>query len=267
MTRNVRESEFDAMRKRAEAAERERDQLKNDWDAEHKHCVYMKNSANEIAREVEKLRIELAERNEEREELRAHCERLRGALQRIVDEAAHLAGFSESTERVVLGALNETPQAARAQSAEPAGMFGLTRDQALTIADELREAVDGMSDDDDPEAEHLMDLTFKNRIYGDEGIEEGPQLCVNLSEYPEEGVYPIDQTGNAEARKTRTQPPSAGVPARYAGVKMWVGNKEITKVLPEGGVNYERERGIALKFAAQSCLDQLAERPEPPEDA
>lgn len=78
MTRRVRESELDNMRQRAERAERERDQLRQDWKAEHNHCNYMKNSGNELAKEVEKLRIELAERNEECEELRQAAQRQGG---------------------------------------------------------------------------------------------------------------------------------------------------------------------------------------------
>lgn len=62
------------------------------------------NDANEALGQL------LRESEEEKRELMAHCERLRGALQRMVDEAAHLAGFSENTERAVVDALNETPQ-------------------------------------------------------------------------------------------------------------------------------------------------------------
>jgi len=54
----------------------------------------------------------IGELRQENAELRANRDQVRKALQQMVDEAAHLAGFSESTERTVLAALNETPQTA-----------------------------------------------------------------------------------------------------------------------------------------------------------
>ena len=77
---------------------------------------YWKNRALEAERLCDEL---VRDRDQERyhrqalqrseEALSAHVERLRSALQRLVDEAAHLAGFSGNTEKSVVRALDETP--------------------------------------------------------------------------------------------------------------------------------------------------------------
>ena len=47
--------------------------------------------------------------------------------------------------------------------------------------------------------------------------------------------------------------------AFYAGAKVWIGDKEVTKVVDKHVIDREMESGMAITFAAQSCLDTLAE--------
>ena len=43
----------------------------------------------------------------------------------------------------------------------------------------------------------------------------------------------------------------------YAGVRIWIGNHEITQTLTKAQVEHERVAGMSITDAAQMCLDLL----------
>jgi hypothetical protein len=54
-------------------------------------------------------------------------------------------------------------------------------------------------------------------------------------------------------------------PSGYAGATVWIGDKTVTQVVTETQVKYEREPGQMITYAAQECLDLLANQVAAPQ--
>lgn len=70
------------------------------------------------------------------------------------------------------------------------------------------------------------------------------------SDWPERCQQMVDMARAALAAPQQTE----AVPPGYAGVMVWIGDKQVTRVVTETQVNHERERGIMLKGAAMSAV-------------
>ena len=49
----------------------------------------------------------------------------------------------------------------------------------------------------------------------------------------------------------------------YAGVLVWIGDKQVQQVCSEAEIRHERDTGNAITSAAQRCLDMLAASQQP----